>query len=869
MSTPDVRVRLSPEGIREVIAGLRQVQAESNKSSKSSAAGVGVLRSALSDLKSLLPTIGLAAAVAGMIGLGKQALQTADATGKLQVRFGGAVEEISGLNLAFRTNESSQQGLQQAFTKTAELLGKLRSGSKETREDLEAIGVDTVALQGQSTPRALETIAKNLSEIPPGAERAAAAARIFGRTLGQELLPALDAVGEQGIDAFIEKAREMGVLIDEDLADAAARANDALGIIKIQAEGLATQFTAGLAPQIAGAMEDFSAAIQGDGFNAVQKFAEGVGFFIRFIVGEFIVLGKIIGANVAAIGVLGGAVADAVSAAARLDFSGAKRSFTDAFKTLSEMSEQLEIEKAEIRERVATPAERRERAAPGSGRDVDFEKAQLAKIEAARLAARKSGLDAELKLQQEALKAEEQANKIAYDQGLQSLEAFFAKRRDIVARQTQAEVAALRIERQGVAGQLQKTTAPEDEAERIKLRQELAALTAQIQAKELEGQRELAALDAERTAGLKDLKDEQRRAATELDELEGNRHAAFLRNLEGEIEQIRLLGARAGQTAEQINAQVDRLTRARTAQFDFDEVRRRGTAALQAFDRDAQQIQRDQEAGIITQLEGEERLIALQRQRLQVLRQLADEQLRAAEATGNDELIEQARSYSDSVAQIQSSFEGATNATAQFRQGAAQSFQTGLGDLFANVDKIKSFEDALGSLADTVARELARIAGEILARQATLALLNSFFGVPSTGATPATGQTGGAVQGLAEGDVVAGPKLPIAGPDKIPALLEEGEFVVRKRSAQRPGALAFLRAFNAGAVNPLRVRRFADGGLVGRAAQALPAGASRNRLLQMNVSVQADRQGQVSRQTLNQTSAAVARGLQEANRRDN
>src|SRR5688572_2275336 len=250
MSTPDIRVRLSPEGIREVIAGLRQVQAESDKASKKSSSGIGLFKASLADLKSLLPTLGLAAAVAGFAGIAKQALATADATGKLQVRFGGVVEEISGLTLAFRSNESNQAGLQQAFTKTAEIIGKVKAGSEETAGALAAIGVDAEALQDQATPRALETIAVALNKIPPGADRAAAAAKIFGRTLGQELLPALDAVGSEGIDAFIEKAREAGVLIDDELAGAAARANDALTAIGITAEGVATQFLSGFAPAV-------------------------------------------------------------------------------------------------------------------------------------------------------------------------------------------------------------------------------------------------------------------------------------------------------------------------------------------------------------------------------------------------------------------------------------------------------------------------------------------------------------------------------------------------------------------------------------------------------------------------------------------
>lgn len=822
MSTPDVRVRLSPEGIKEVIFALRQVQKEAAASNKASASGLGVIKSALSDLKSLLPTLGLAAVVGGFAAMTKAAVNTADQTGKLQQKVGGTVEEISGLTLAFRTNESDQAGLQTALLKTAQVIGQVRAGSSETSDALKAIGVDAQALTGLTTPRALEAIAKGLAKIPPGAERAAAAQKLFGKQSG-ELLVALDAVGKDGIDAFIAKAAQLGVLIDGDLADAAARANDALGIIKIQAEGLATQFAAGLAPQIAGAMEDFSAAIQGDGFNAMRDFAEGVGFFIRFIVGEFIVLGKIIGANVAAIGVLAGAVADAVGNAARLDFSAAKRSFTDAFKTLSEMSEQLETEKAQIRERVATPAERKPRSAAGAGGDVPvIDTADAQKTAAARAAFLKAQIQNELKLQQEGFKFAEQEAKSSYERGLISLEQFYAARREIVLRAAAAEADALKLERVAVADQLGKTTGnePGKEAERIKLRQQLAALNAEIQAKEIATQKELASLAQEEFEANKALGEERATVAAKLAELENDRHAQFQRNLDSEIKQIRELGARAGEGIDSIEAKVGRLVAARTAQFDFEEATRKGEAALAGFTRDAQQIHRDQEAGIITQLEGEQRLIELEGKRIATLQQLAASMLAAANATGGEEQIAKAQAFADSIDQIAASYKAATDVGAQFKQGAVEAFQTGVQSLLANVQNIESVGDAFKQLARSIAQSLQQIAAEILAKQATLALTKALFGV-------AAAKRGGYVRGYAAGGDIAGPPLPIRGPDKIPILAQKGEFMMRKARVQEPGALDFLRRWNSGAftlAQAMRLPKFATGGEIG-AATGTPASA--------------------------------------------
>lgn len=834
MSTPDVRVRLSPEGIKEVIFALRQIEAESKKSRKSAGDGVSSVKRAVQDLKGLLPTLGLAAAVGGFAAMARNALQTADATGKLQQAVGGTVEEISGLTLAFRTNDSDQQSLRDALLKTAEQLGRVRAGAQNSRDALEQIGIDLEQITQLSTPRALEEIARRLVQIRDPSERAAAAQQILGNR-ARQLTSVLNAVGTQGIDPFIAKARELGVLIDEDLATAAARANDSLGIIRLQAEGLATQFAAGLAPAVADAMETFSAAVAGDGINGMRKFGEIVGFVVRLVTTLFVGLGKVIGAEAAKVASFVNSIIEAGRELARGDLDAALTRFQEGAAERARIDAELQADLKQLgRDLLEGPKPAPPRPSTGgSGVDLDTQLKLQRQAAAASLDARRKALEDELKLQQEKLRAEEQANKISYDQQLISLEQFFDRRRELLQRQNAIELAALRAQRQAVVEQLGRGSAeggPESEAERIKLRAQIASFDARIRAQQIAGARELAALEAERAAAAKDLEAELQESQTQLLELEGRRHAAFQANLDAEIRQLRELGARAGSTAEEIDANVRRLVEARTAAFNFEEVQRRGEAALAAFSRDAEQIRRDQEAGIITQLEGEQRLIELERQRLTLLQQLSAELLKAAEATGSEEQIERARQFGASVDQIAASYQQATDIGSQFRSGAVDAFQQGIESLLANASKIESVGDAFRQLGLTVVQSLNKIAAEILAKQAVLALLRAFGGAGASGGAAVGGaQYGGMIRGYAGGGDVRGPRLPIPGPDKIPILGQEGEFVVKRAKVQEPGALAFLRAWNAGGFSLpqlLRVPRFAAGGEIGAATgNALASGA--------------------------------------------
>jgi hypothetical protein len=831
----DVGIRLSPQGLEDVSAALKRVLGDIGRTGREGAKAMSPLKAIASDLKTLLPTLGFAAAITGLIALGKNALTTADNTGKLQEKVGGTVEEISGLTLAFRTNQSDQAGLQNALLKTANVIQEVRANSIEAQRNLRAIGVDAQALAELSTPRALEEIARKLIAIEDPGQRSAAAFKIFGRE-SKQMITALNAVGKQGIDPFIAKARELGVLIDSELADAAAKAKDNMELIKIQTEGLATQFVAGFAPLVASAMKDFSEAIQTDGLNPIRAFGRIVGFIIRFVVGEFTVLGRIIGANVVAIGVMLTAVKDAVAAAATLDFSAAKKSFTDAFSTLSSLSEQLEKEKQEIRERVATPDAPidRPKTAGGESSIVDFDALK------AMTAERKQAAKDRIKIEQESLKAEESALKASYEARLISLQEYFDRRWQILKRNQALELEGLQAERAALVTQFSATPekgGPENEAERIKIRQQIAQLDAQITTSQIQGGRELAELDSERAAAQKDLSAELLEQSGSLASLENRRHDAFQANLDSEILKIRQLGVQAGQTAEEIEANVKRLTTASTNQFNFDEIKRKADLALEAFDRAAEQIQRDQEVGIITTLDGERRLLELEKERIPALKEIAEAMKAQALALGDEESIAKAEAFAEAIRGIEQSVRSATDSMLQIRDAGLDGLEEGVNDVLMNLEEFETVEDVFKSLARTVAQSLRQIISEMIAaaiRAAVLrAILGSFAPSSSTGSSAAGSMTSTAPGvTVATGGHIHGPGT--ATSDSIPARLSDGEFVVRTRAVQQPGVLPFLHYLNRNMRFP-EARRFAEGGLVGRAAPVSGPGQSGARFRIMNV----------------------------------
>jgi hypothetical protein len=775
--------------------------------------------------------------------------------GKLAQRTGASTENLSVFVREAELADATVGDVQQGLAGLSTNLEKLRRGEDGAIEGFRNLGLAAEDFTGLDTVEAAVKIGQSLAAIEDPARRAALAKETLGRA-GIALIPTLLDLADKGFANATAEARKLGLVIDQDLANAAQAANDSFTVVKQQVQGLALQFVAGLAPAITQAMTTFSDETGGRGVESMQTFGRVTGRVIGLLVNLFRFLAGIAGTTFE---IVGGAIATqaaAMTAALQGNFSEAvtivKEGFTDIAAAADEGLKNAIADAQEIvRDLSEDPPkiEPRVRVQP----DVDIEggdELNTAAVRRAQLDAIKKRLEDELALQKAANDALLEENERAFEQGLLSLQQFTDRRREVLERQAAAEIAALEQQRAALAASTPQGTGSAAEAERLKIATELGSLDNDIRLRRLELARDLAEVEADQIEKAKKLGDEQRALSVTLAELEGRRHDAFTANLEDELQQVRELLTRAGQGAAEIEATLQRLSQARTARFDFEEQTRAGEAALEAFNRDAELIRRDAEAGITSQLEGERRLIELQRERLAVLEQLAAAALEAARATADPELIAQAQQYADSVAQIRVSFESAANAGRMLRNAGIDAFQAGLADLLANAHEIESLEDAFKSLARTVVGTLQQIAAELLARKFVLALLGGGTGGGGAGGFASLfggAKRGGYLRGYAGGGTIGGDALPIAGPDKYPILAAKGEFMMRASRVREPGALAFLHAWNSGRftlADAMRMPRYQTGGLIGAApaaAEADPAddrggrGGARDRLRIVNV----------------------------------
>lgn len=446
MSTPDVRVRLSAEGVKEVVAALKTVQAQADRSSRSAAGGLGSIKKIAGELKGLLPAIGLAAVTAGLVGMGRAALASADAMGKLAEKTGSSVEDASALVVAGRLVDVSQQQVQTALAKTAIAVGELQAGSKTAARSFAQLGLSAKDFVGRDTGQAIELLSQRIAAIEDPFRRAEAAASIFGSKLAADLMPLINELADRGLVNLRTQAEELGLLIDGDLAAAADAAGDSFDLMKLQAEGLATSFIAGFAPSIVSAMGDFSQATKGDGVESMKRFGAETGRVLRTVIATFRTFFGIVSGIFTGIGNQIGGLAATIGALSRGDFSEAVRiwrdagaqgradfeAFKDRFKRdLANIADQATsdpvvipikgaVDKAQLSAEVRAAMAAADRAAAaGGGSDTE---------------ARRSAAEAK-RLADERLRAEESAGQVRLDLEQRLLE--------LTGRQREAKISAL------------------------------------------------------------------------------------------------------------------------------------------------------------------------------------------------------------------------------------------------------------------------------------------------------------------------------------------------------------------------------------------------------------------------------------------
>jgi lambda family phage tail tape measure protein len=214
---------------------------------KNAALGFNNLKSAVAGFGA---AIAGSAVVAGLTAVVKTAVDAGDELFNLQAKTGVAANALIAIGNAAKLADVDMGTLGKGLTRLNVNLVKAAEGNEDLSRKFQALGVSVKGADGQvvSSDKALKQIADRFADMPDGAQKAAAAVAVFGKS-GAELIPLLNE-GSAAMEKFTFK-------VGEDFAARSDLFSDTITALGIKTQGFGLELTDALLPALQSILEVF------------------------------------------------------------------------------------------------------------------------------------------------------------------------------------------------------------------------------------------------------------------------------------------------------------------------------------------------------------------------------------------------------------------------------------------------------------------------------------------------------------------------------------------------------------------------------------------------------------------------------------
>ncbi|MDZ7750126.1 MAG: hypothetical protein U5S82_00335 [Gammaproteobacteria bacterium] len=209
----------------------------------------------LGDLKKVgLAALGVGAAFGGLI---KASIDVADALGKASKRAGVTVEELQALRFAAERSGSSAETMDRGLATLSKRLGEAKLGTGALASFLGRYDQSLLdaLVNTTSTGEAVNLLADAMQDAGTQADRNAIAAAAFSKSLGLDLVLALQG-GSEGLREFDKEARKTSRFMTKQMVEDSEKAGDAFDNLAHSIKGTAFAMGATFADELA-ATADF------------------------------------------------------------------------------------------------------------------------------------------------------------------------------------------------------------------------------------------------------------------------------------------------------------------------------------------------------------------------------------------------------------------------------------------------------------------------------------------------------------------------------------------------------------------------------------------------------------------------------------
>ena len=252
--------------------------------------------------------VGLGVAVGATAGalaiLVKRNFEFIDAIGKTSTRTGIATSTIQAFHLAARESGTNIEGANNALQKFARSVGDAQRGLKTQKDIFKALNVELVDSNGnyRTMDFVLADTAKGIANLGSQSAKATSLANLFGKQ-GILLTGAIQDLAEKGLDGFIDRAEQLGLILSSKTIRKVEAFNDAIGVIGMQLTAVKSNITTAFLPvfdalqqkisekmqsikKSAGGFDQLGVDIAGSVIEGFATIIEGIGV-LQFKLAEF------------------------------------------------------------------------------------------------------------------------------------------------------------------------------------------------------------------------------------------------------------------------------------------------------------------------------------------------------------------------------------------------------------------------------------------------------------------------------------------------------------------------------------------------------------------------------------------------------
>lgn len=200
---------------------------------------VGSLGSELkSSMSGLTGVIAGAFSVGAIIGFGKSVMSAADAIANTSQALGVGTDSLQALKAMAVDSGIQFDEVAAGLNRIAKAQAEALTGNAQLQKAFKTFGVSLSDLQGLSPDQIMQKIGAGLKEGGRSAEETSATFEVLGKSSGR-LMGFLEELGSQGLDATIQKFKDLGMVMDAAAIKKLDETGDAMERFKIKSQTMA------------------------------------------------------------------------------------------------------------------------------------------------------------------------------------------------------------------------------------------------------------------------------------------------------------------------------------------------------------------------------------------------------------------------------------------------------------------------------------------------------------------------------------------------------------------------------------------------------------------------------------------------------